>query len=174
VDPVPGTPFGVVQLDVPAITSGPAVAALSTGIGSVLVAFVVGCFGLAGAEPGWGGWVAGAFAVLAGLLGLAAVALGEVGRRQTRRPGPPSPPGPVPVTTGPAGSPVTGAPFSTAGAGPSPEPAARPASGPADPARGSSAARFTGRGLAIAGMSCGGVGLALTLLALAVAVLLQA
>jgi hypothetical protein len=33
--------------------------------------------------------------------------------------------------------------------------------------------RFTGRGLAIAGISCAGVGLALTVLALAVAVLLQ-
>ena len=84
---MPGTPFGVVHLDVPAITSGPAVAALLAGIGSILVAFVVGCLGLAGAEPGWGGWVAGAFAVLAGLLGLAAVVLGEVGRRQVRRSG---------------------------------------------------------------------------------------
>ena len=32
VDPVPGTPFGLVYLDVAPVTSGPAVAALVTGI----------------------------------------------------------------------------------------------------------------------------------------------
>lgn len=125
VDPVPGTPFGLVHLDVPPVTAGPAVAALVTGIGSVLVALAEGCFGLLGAADGWGAWAAGAFAVLAGLLGIAGVVLGEIGRRRT---------------------------------------AVRPGA----------SVRFTGRGLAISGMVCGGVGLGLAFLALALALLLQA
>lgn len=142
VDPVPGTPFGLVYLDVPPVTSGPAVAALVNGVGSILVAFGAGCLGIVGVRGGWGGWVAGAFAVLGGLLGLAAILLGELGRRQT----------------GTAGSaPWTG--WQRAGGS--------PLTGTAAPIR------FTGRGLAISGLVCGGVGLALTVLALAVAVLLQ-
>lgn len=89
VEAVPGTPFGMVFLDVPPVTSGLAVGSLVAGIVSVLVAFVVGCFGLLGAGDGWGAWAAGAFAVLAGLAGLAGVVLGELGRRQIRRSAPP-------------------------------------------------------------------------------------
>ncbi|MGI5147436.1 hypothetical protein ACQEVC_13855 [Plantactinospora sp. CA-294935] len=144
VDAVPGTPFGLVHLEVAPVTSGPAVASLVTGVGSVLVAFTAGCLGLAGSSPeDWGGWVAGAFAVLAGLLGLAGVLLGELGRRQTSPTGRALWPGRRRVT--PAAAPGSTAP----------------------------PVRFTGRGLAIAGISCAGVGLALTVLALAVAVLLQ-
>lgn len=145
VDPVPGTPFGLVYLDVAPVTSGPAVAALVGGIGSILVSGVAGCLGLLGVSGGWGGWTAGAFAVLAGLLGIAGLVLGELGRRQTgpagsvRRPGAPA--------RWPTGTP------STAGAAP---------------------IRFTGRGMAISGMVCAGVGLGLTVLALAVVLLLEA
>lgn len=89
VEAVPGTPFGVVHLDVPPVTSGPAVAALVTGIASTAVSLLVLCFGVLGARAGWGGWVAGAFAVLGGLLGGAAVLLGLFARRQIRRPAPP-------------------------------------------------------------------------------------
>lgn len=123
---VPGTPYGVVHLDVPPVVSGLAIGALVAGIGSVLVAFLVTCFGLAGAADGWGGWVAGAFTVLGVLLGVAGLALGLLGRRQIQRAAPPP------------------------------------------------AVRFAGGGLAIAGVSCGAVGLGLTLVAFAVAALLQA
>ncbi|MEV0393521.1 hypothetical protein [Polymorphospora rubra] len=85
VDPVPGTGFAVVHLDVPPVLSGLAVGALVAGIGSILVSLLVACFGLAGAQAGWGGWVAGAFAVLGGLLGLAGVVLGLIARRQIMR-----------------------------------------------------------------------------------------
>ncbi|WP_422773142.1 hypothetical protein ACN28C_09445 [Plantactinospora sp. WMMC1484] len=142
VDPVPGTPFGLVYLDVAPVTSGPAVASLVAGIGSVLVAFIAGCLGLAGSPEDWGGWVAGAFAVLAGVLGLAGLLLGELGRRQT----------------GPARLPSWFSRQAAGGTGPG---------GAAPPVR------FTGRGLAIAGITCSAVGLAVTVLALAVAVLLQ-
>ncbi|MEE6305754.1 phage holin family protein [Plantactinospora veratri] len=144
VDAVPGTPFGLVHLEVAPVTSGPAVASLVTGVGSVLVAFAGGCLGLAGSSPAdWGGWVAGAFAVLAGLLGVTGVLLGELGRRQTS-------PGGRALWPGRR----------------HPAPAAAPGA-TAPPVR------FTGRGLAIAGISCAAVGLALTVIALAVAVLLQ-
>lgn len=126
VEAVAGTPFGVVHLEVAPITSGLAVGSLIAGIASVLVSMIVACFGLLGAQAGWGGWAAGAFAVLGGLTGLAGLGLGELGRRQVRR-----------VAAPPA-------------------------------------VRFTGRGLAFAGLICGGVGLALTVLAFLVAVLLQA
>ena len=125
VEAVPGTPFGLVHLDVPPVTSGPAVAALVTGIASIAVSLLVLCFGVVGARPGWGGWVAGAFAVLGGLLGGAAVLLGLFARRQIRRPAPP--PG----------------------------------------------IRFTGGKLATAGLTCGAVGLGVTVLALGLALLLQ-
>ncbi|WP_234359018.1 hypothetical protein [Plantactinospora sp. BC1] len=144
VDAVPGTPFGLVHLEVAPVTSGPAVASLVTGGGSVLVAFAGGCLGLAGSSPAdWGGWVAGAFAVLAGLLGVTGLLLGELGRRQTS-------PGARPLWPGRRGPAPGTAPGATA-----------------------PPVRFTGRGLAIAGISCAGVGLALTVIALAVAVLLQ-
>ena len=125
VEPVPGTPFGLVYLTVPPATSGPAVGALVAGIGSVVVSMLVLCFGLSGAEAGWGAWVAGAFTVLGGLAGAAAILLGVLGRRQISRPAPP--PG----------------------------------------------IRFTGRGLATAGIGCGATGLGLTLAALLLAVALQ-
>ncbi len=126
VESVPGTSFGVVHLDVPPVTSGPAVGALVTGIASILVSLVVGCFGVAGARAGWGGWAAGAFAVLGVLLGISAIVLGELGRRQIHRAAPPP------------------------------------------------TIKFTGRGLAVAGLSCGGVGLGLTVLGFALALALPA
>lgn len=107
------------------MVSGLAVGSLVAGIGSIVVALLVGCFGLAGADGGWGGWVAGAFAVLGTLFGLAGLALGVLGRRQAGRAAPPP------------------------------------------------AVRFTGRGLALAGLICGAVGLGLTVVAFAVALLLQ-
>lgn len=125
VEAVPGTPFGVVYLDVPPVMSGLAVGSLVAGVGSVLVSLAVACFGLTGARAGWGAWVAGAFAVLAALLGAAGAALGLLGRRQIRRAAPPP------------------------------------------------AIRFTGRGLALSGLICGAAGLVLTILAFALALLLQ-
>jgi hypothetical protein len=85
VQAIPGTNFAVVHLDVPPATSGLAVGSLVAGIGSIVVSFVVWCFGLAGASSGWGAWVAGAFAMIAGLAGAAAVLLGVLGLRQIRR-----------------------------------------------------------------------------------------
>jgi hypothetical protein len=90
-----------------------------TGVGSILVSFVVVCFGALGATDGWGPVVAGAFAVLAGLVGVASLVLSRVGYRQVRRS----------VDWGAS----------------------------------------KGRGLAIAGMICGGVGLALTVLGVVMA-----
>lgn len=82
--PIPQTPFGVAVVGVAPTVSGPATASLVVGVGSILVALVVGCFGALGAEPGWGPMVSGAFAVLAGFAGVAAIVLGRVGRRQVR------------------------------------------------------------------------------------------
>jgi hypothetical protein len=124
-DPVPGTPFGLIYLKVPAGTSGPAVGSQVTGIASILVSFVVGCLGLAGADRGWGAWVAGAFAVLAIVLGLAGIGLALTGMRQVRR-------APAPGTV-----------------------------------------QVTGRGLAVAGLSCGSVGVVLTVLALVIVLFVQ-
>jgi hypothetical protein len=124
VDPVPGTPFGVVHLDVPPVTSGLAVGSLVTGIASILVSLLVFCFGIAGPDYG-GAWAAGAFTVLGGIAGTAAIVAGLLSRRQVRRPAPPP------------------------------------------------AVRFAGRGLAVAGLSCGGAGLLLSLLGLAVALVVQ-
>jgi hypothetical protein len=84
VETVPGTPFAVAVVPVAPTVSGPAVASLVAGIGAILVSLVVGCFGVAGARPGWGPLVAGAFAVLAALLGLAAMVLGQIGLRRLR------------------------------------------------------------------------------------------
>jgi hypothetical protein len=124
IERVDGTSFAVAYLELPPITSGMAVGALVAGVGSLLVSLLVGCFGLAGANAGWGGWVAGAFAVLATLLGLAGVGLGVAGLRQIR------------------------------------VAAAR-------------ATPVTGRGLAIAGISCGATGLVLTALLMVITLLIQ-
>jgi hypothetical protein len=85
VQAIPGTSFAVVHLDVPPATSGLAVGSLVAGIGSIVVSFVVWCFGLAGASGGWGAWVAGAFAMIAVLAGGAAIVLALLGMRQIRR-----------------------------------------------------------------------------------------
>ncbi len=123
VEPVPGTPFAMVHLDVPPVTSGLAVGSLVGGIISILVSFLVICFGAIGGGTN-GVWAAGAFTALGGLTGAGAIVVGLLGWRQIRRP-------------------------------------ARPP-----------AVRFTGRGLAIAGVSCGGVGLLLSLLGMGLAFLL--
>lgn len=88
VDAVPGTPFGVVHLDVPAVTSGLAVGSLVAGIVSILVSLLVVCVGMAGAD-GDGAWAAGAFTVLGALTGAGAVGAGLLGLRQISRPMPP-------------------------------------------------------------------------------------
>ncbi|SDY69186.1 hypothetical protein SAMN05421684_1050 [Asanoa ishikariensis] len=88
VEAVPGTAFGIVHLEVPPATSGLAVGGLIAGIASIVVSFVVLCFGLVGAQDGWGAWAAGAFTVLAVSAGVAGVALGILGRRQIRQVGP--------------------------------------------------------------------------------------
>jgi hypothetical protein len=88
VEAVPGTPFGVVELDVPPVTSGLAVAALVAGIASILVSLIVVCFGVVGAQDGWGAWAAGAFSLLALVAGGGAIGVGIAARRQIGRPGP--------------------------------------------------------------------------------------
>jgi hypothetical protein len=85
VEPVPGTEFGLVRLQVPPVVSGLATGSLIAGIGSTGVSFLVLCFGLAGSSEGWGGWVAGAFALLGVLVGGGAAGLGVVALRQIRR-----------------------------------------------------------------------------------------
>jgi len=61
------------------------------GIGSIVVALVVICFGVTGARSangtggGWGPLVSGAFAILAALLGGGALAVGLLTRRQIAR-----------------------------------------------------------------------------------------
>jgi hypothetical protein len=125
VESVPGTPYGLVYLDVPPVTSGLAVGSLVVGISAIGVAFAVACFGLVGIAGGWGAWVAGAFALLGTVLGLAGVALGLLGQRQIGRAAPPP------------------------------------------------ALRFTGRGLAIAGVTCAAVGLGVTILAFLLVLVLQ-
>jgi hypothetical protein len=84
IEPVAGTEFGLMQLQVPPVASGQATGSLIAGIGSILVSFLVLCFGITGASRGWGGWVAGAFAVPGVLVGAGAIALGLVARRQIR------------------------------------------------------------------------------------------
>jgi len=125
VDPVPGTEFGLVQLRVEPITSGLAIGSLVAGIAAILVSFLVFCFGLVGAQSGWGGLVGGAFTLLSVVVGGGAVAVGLVARRQIRRSG----------QTGQV--------------------------------------RFTGRGLAIAGISCGATGAGIALVALVLTLVLQ-
>jgi hypothetical protein len=124
VEPVPGTPFGVVHLDVPPVTAGLATGSLVAGIASILVSLLVICVGVAFATRG-GVWVSGAFAVLGVLAGLAAVGTGLLAQRQIRRPAAPS------------------------------------------------AVRFTGRGLAAAGVSCGAAGALLSLLGLGLGLLIS-
>jgi hypothetical protein len=121
VEVVPGTPFGVAVVGVRPTTSGPASASLVAGIASILVALIVGCFAVAGADQGWGAVVAGAFAVLSGLAAVAAIWLCRTSLVRVRR---------------------------GVGWGPT-----------------------RGRGLAIAGLVCGVVGLTLTVLAMLVALL---
>ncbi|MGK5742880.1 hypothetical protein [Micromonospora sp. URMC 103] len=121
---VAGTPFGVVHLDVPPVTSGLAVGALVAGVVSILVSLLVICFGVLGQS--WTGvWAAGAFAVLGVLTGAGAIVAGLLARRQIERPAPPP------------------------------------------------AVRFTGRGVATAGLSCGGAGLGLSLLGVVVALVIS-
>ncbi|RIV38751.1 phage holin family protein [Micromonospora radicis] len=120
---MPGTPFAMVHLEVPPVTSGLAVGSLVAGITSILVSVLVICIGAVGGGTS-GAWAAGAFTVLGGLTALGAIVSGLLGRRQIRRPAAPP------------------------------------------------AVRFTGNGLAIAGISCGGAGLLLSLLGLALAFLL--
>jgi hypothetical protein len=117
VSAVPGTAFGIVYPAVPPTASGPAVGSLVAGIASCLVSLIVSCFGIAGAQPGWGAAVSGAFAILATFLGLGAIGFGVGALRQVRR----------------------------------------------------EAGALRGRGLALAGISCGAVGLGITLLAMLLA-----
>jgi hypothetical protein len=124
VEAVPGTGFGVMHLQVAPLTSGLAIGALIAGIASVLVSFIVLCFGLAGASDGWGPWVAGAFTVLGGLAGVGGIGLGVSAVRQVRGSGRPG------------------------------------------------TIRFSGRGVAIAGISCGAAGLLISLLSLGGSLLL--
>jgi len=125
VDAVPGTEFGLVQLKVEPITSGLAIGSLLAGIAAILVSLLVLCFGLVGAQAGWGALIAGAFTLLSVLGGGGGVALGLVARRQIR------------------GSGRTGQ------------------------------VRFTGGGIAIAGISCGAAGAGIALACLVLAVVLQ-
>ncbi|MDG4806285.1 hypothetical protein O7634_05880 [Micromonospora sp. WMMD1120] len=120
---MPGTPFAVVHLDVPPVTSGLAIGSLVAGIASVLVSLLVICFGVAFSDEG-GAWASGAFTALGVLAGAAAVVTGLVAQRQIRRPA-------APATV-----------------------------------------RFTGRGLALAGISCGAAGALLSVLGLGLALLL--
>ena len=125
VDPLPGTDFGLVRLEVAPAASGLATGSLVAGIASILVSGLVLCFGVAGSTDSWGGWVAGAFALLAALFGAGAIAAGLVARRQIARSGVPG------------------------------------------------RLRFTGRGTAVAGISCGAAGAGIALLSLALALMLQ-
>src|SRR5262249_54412294 len=81
IEPVPGTPYAFAIVKVPPVRSGPAIGAMVAGIASIVVSFVVFCFGVSGAEAGWGVLVAGAFAILALLLGGGAVAVAMPARR---------------------------------------------------------------------------------------------
>ena len=125
VDPVAGTEYGLLQLQVVPATSGRAIGSLIAGIGSILASVLVLCFGLLGSADGWGGWVAGAFSLLSVLIGGGAVALGLIAVRQIRRSG-------------------------------------------AD-----GRLRFTGRGAAVAGISCGAAGAGIALLSLVLTLVLQ-
>jgi hypothetical protein len=125
VEAVPGTEFGLVQFKVAPITSGLAIGSLIAGIGAILVSTLVLCFGLTGANGGWGALVAGAFTLPSVIGGVGAIVVGLVARRQIRRSG----------RTGQV--------------------------------------RFTGAGVAVAGISCGAVGAGIALVSLALALVLQ-
>lgn len=84
VAPLEGTGFAIALVEVRPTVSGPAVASLVTGIGSLLVTTAVGLFALLGAAAGWGAPVAGAFAILATLLCLASVLLYRSAVRRIR------------------------------------------------------------------------------------------
>lgn len=145
VEPVPGTGYGLAIVGAPAATSGPSVGALLAGIASVLVSLLVSCFGLVelaateDGQRGTGVLVGGAFAVLAGFLGCAGIGLGVAGMRQTK--------------AGRRGRP-------TAPGWPQPPPPAE-AAAPDGP--------VAGRGMAIAGLVCGAVGLGIAVCAIGVA-----
>ncbi|WP_338090581.1 hypothetical protein [Planosporangium thailandense] len=117
---MPGTGFGLAYFSVPPVVSGQAVGGMVAGILAILVSLVVGCFGLAGAQQGWGPIVGGAFAVLSAALAMGAIGLGWFSVRQITR----------------------------------------------------SVGRLAGRGMAISGIACGGVGLVLTVIALVLALLI--
>lgn len=85
VEPVPGTPYAVGYIDVPATISGMAVGSLLVGVAGLLVWLLTTCLGLVGAGAGWGAWVSGAFAVLAAALGGGGLGLGLAALRQVRR-----------------------------------------------------------------------------------------
>ncbi|MEV1144902.1 hypothetical protein [Micromonospora sp. NPDC049799] len=119
-----GTPFGVVHLDVPPVTSGLAVGALVGGVVSILVSLLVICIGLVARDQG-GVWAAGAITLLGALTGAGAAVAGLLGLRQIRRPAAPP------------------------------------------------AVRFSGRGLALAGVSCGAAGVLLSLVGLGLALLVS-
>ncbi|MCU7723222.1 hypothetical protein ODJ79_05825 [Actinoplanes sp. KI2] len=125
VDQVPGTEFALVQLRVEPLTSGLAIGSLLAGIAAILVSMLVLCFGLLGAQDGWGAVVGGAFTLLSVIGGVGAIVVGLVARRQIRGSG------------------------------------------------GSGQVRFTGRGIAAAGISCGAVGAGIALAALALSLMLQ-
>jgi len=125
VEPVPGTEFALLQLRVEPLTSGLAIGSLLAGIAAILVSLLVLCFGLVGADAGWGALVAGAFTLLSVIGGVGAMVVGLAARRQIR------------------------------GSGDSGQ------------------VRFTGRGIAVAGISCGAAGAGIALAALALSVVLQ-
>jgi hypothetical protein len=125
VDPVPGTEFALVQLRVEPLTSGLAIGSLLAGIAAIVVSLLVLCFGLSGANEGWGALVAGAFTLLSVVAGGGAIAVGLVSRRQIRR-------------AGQVGQ-----------------------------------VRFTGGGLAVAGISCGASGAGIAVACLVLAMVLQ-
>jgi hypothetical protein len=82
---VPGTQFGVAIPALSPTVSGLGVGSLVAGIGAVLVALLELCFGLAGAQPGWGALVAGAFAALGAAVGGGAVGTAITATRQIRQ-----------------------------------------------------------------------------------------
>jgi hypothetical protein len=125
IDPVPGTEFALVQLRVEPLTSGLAIGSLMAGIAAILVSLLVLCFGLVGADAGWGALVAGAFTLLSVIGGVGAMVVGLIARRQIRGSG------------------------------------------------SSGQVRFTGRGIAVAGISCGATGAGIALAALALSLVLQ-
>jgi hypothetical protein len=84
VEAVPGTEFGVAYLRVPPTVSGLAVGSMIAGIASILVAFIIGCAGVAGLQNEQIPIIAGAFAVLAALLSFAGLGLGYASTRQIR------------------------------------------------------------------------------------------